>query len=440
MIWASGYVLINPGAIQADFWHNLSTENAIHLLGYILIGIVSTWALLFGWQTHLRNKLIINQIKEEKRTWNQRIEKAQQLINEQEHPTHAWNGVRKFEVARKVDEGGSIKSFYLKPHDHNPLPPYCPGQYLTFHIKTPNQDKPVVRCYSLSDSCKEDHYRVSIKAIPAPRDKDVPPGLISNHFHQAIHEGDILDVMAPAGHFYLNPAKEQPVVLIGGGIGITPVLSMLNSIAESNSNLETWFFYGVRNSQEHIMAEHLKQIDQQNENIYVRICYSDPLDDDQKDLNYHHQERVSVDLFKRLLPSNNYGFYICGPAPMMQSVTNDLYEWGVPERDVHFETFGPATIKRRGVEKDVQDKKVTVDFHLSAKQLRWDGSHENLLEFAEQHDIKTTSGCRSGNCGTCAVAIRSGTVEYNIPPGASVEDGSCLMCIAKPKSDLELDL
>jgi hypothetical protein len=125
---------------------------------------------------------------------------------------------------------------------------------------------------------------------------------------------------------------------------------------------------------------------------------------------------------------------------MMQSVTNDLYDWGVPDRDVHFETFGPATIKRHDSEKTTQTKAFTVDFHLSDRNEKWEGNHESLLEFAEQHGIKTASGCRSGNCGTCAVAVRSGSVEYNIPPGASIEDGSCLLCIAKPKSDLELDL
>ncbi len=397
--------------------------------------------MIFVWQLHLRNCLIISQLKNEQRQWSVRIEQMQQIIKEEEHPTNAWNGTRKFEVDKKVNEGGSVVSFYLKPHDHNPLPGYLPGQYLTFHVKLPDHDKPIIRCYSLSDSPKSDHYRISIKAIPAPRGKDVPPGQISNHFHNHINEGDFLDVSAPAGHFYLNLKREQPVVLIGGGIGITPVLSMLNAIVESGSKLETWFFYGVRNRNEQIMAEHLHEIANRNDNVHLHLCYSNPEASDQLNIDYHHAERISVDLFKRLLPSSNYGYYICGPAPMMQSITNDLFNWGVPEDDIHFETFGPASIKI-GTTKEApkEEKSLKVNFHLSDKTLEWKGEHANLLEFAEANGIETSSGCRSGNCGTCSVAIRSGKVDYDTPPGANIEEGSCLMCVGKPRSDLELDL
>jgi len=127
----------------------------------------------------------------------------------------SWSGYRKFEVVRKVDEGGDIASFYLAPHDQKKLPPFLPGQYLTFRIDVHDSErteaKPVVRCYSLSDSPNHpDYYRVSIKKAPPPRDKpDAAPGLVSHYFHQNIKVGNILDVKSPTGKFTLDLAKSK---------------------------------------------------------------------------------------------------------------------------------------------------------------------------------------------------------------------------------------
>ena len=149
----------------------------------------------------------------------------------------SWNGFRKFQIISKEQETKDITSFYLAPHDGKELPGFLPGQYLTFQITIPSQPNPVVRCYSLSDSpFHPDRYRVSIKKVPAPRDNPTaPPGLISNYFHDSLKEDDIVDVKAPSGHFYLNMTRKTPVVLLAGGVGITPVLSMLNAITEMGS-------------------------------------------------------------------------------------------------------------------------------------------------------------------------------------------------------------
>ena len=225
----------------------------------------------------------------------------------------SWNGWRKFEVAKKNPEVSDICSFYLRPHDGRPLPPFKPGQFLTFQLPIPGQRKPVIRCYSLSDRTGiEENYRVSIKRVPSPRGKpEVPPGLSSNYFHDQVNEGDILDVRAPGGAFHLDMGKQTPVVLIGGGVGLTPVLSMLNTIVETGSKRETWFFYGLRNGGEHVMKGYLEQIAKENENIHLQICYSAPREgEDVEGRDYQYAERVSADLFKRVLPSNNYDFYI----------------------------------------------------------------------------------------------------------------------------------
>lgn len=355
----------------------------------------------------------------------------------------SWSGYRKFRVQRKEKEVENVHSFYLVPHDGKPLPPFLPGQYLTFELRIPSESKPIIRCYSLSDSPNRDfYYRVSIKKVPPPPDKpDAPPGLSSSYFNDQVEEGDILDVKAPSGHFVLDTTNERPVVFIAGGIGITPVYSMLKTLTESDSHRETWFFLGVHNGREHLMKEELEALNHANENLHLHVCYGQPDEDDVEGVDYHHAGFVSVDLFKKLLPSNNYAFYICGPPPMMEALTSGLAEWGVPDEDVHYEAFGPATVKKTKGEAEAVEAAPTVElvFDRSGKTLEWDGSAESILEFAENNGIVIDSGCRAGNCGTCTVAVKSGEVSYVVEHGAAPETGSCLTCISVPKTALTLD-
>lgn len=366
---------------------------------------------------------------------------------EHERAEQSWNGIRKFYIDRKVMEAKDIFSFYLKPHDHKPLAPFRPGQYLTFQLKIPGQPKAVIRCYSLSDSpANRQHYRVSIKRLgPPPKDPEAPPGQSSNHFHRDLNKGDIVDVKAPTGHFYLDESTEKPVVLIGGGIGLTPVWSMLNAICDSGSKRETWFFYGVTNRAEHAMYERMSEIRRQFDNVHIVSCYSGPTENCVKGRDYYDKGHVSVELFKKLLPSNNYEFYICGPPPMMESLTNDLKEWGVPDKDVKFEAFGPATVKRKPTPQPAQEAAaasgvgIEVVFERSNKILYWKPAHGSLLDLAEANEVSIDYGCRAGNCGTCVTAMREGEVAYLSEPGAEPAEGSCLTCIAVPISRLILD-
>jgi len=182
-------------------------------------------------------------------------------------PGEGWTGFREFSVQRRQfeDEGRSICSFYLVPCDGKPLPSFRPGQFLTFRldVSDPAEGEPnnVVRCYSLSDSPRPDHYRVSIKRVPAPLDHpEAPPGVSSGFFHDHVQVGDHLMVRAPSGHFHLVEDEPLPIVLIGGGIGITPMLSILNSVLERGVEREIWLYYGVRNGSEHIVKEHLQAL------------------------------------------------------------------------------------------------------------------------------------------------------------------------------------
>ena len=365
---------------------------------------------------------------------------AEKTRREREHAERTWNGFRKFVISRKVLEAKDIRSFYLTPHDHRPLPSFNPGQYLTFRLNVPGQPKPVIRCYSLSDAPRPDAFRVTIKRIGPPPDKpDGAPGVSSSFFHDELDEGDIVDVKAPAGHFFLDPEDMSPVALIGGGIGLTPVLSMLDAIVEANARRDVWFFYGVRNRSEHAMADRLRQLAADNPNVQLHVCYSHPGPDDRLGHDYRHGERVSVDLLKRELPSHALDFFICGPPAMMHSLVEGLQAWGVPAGRIHHEAFGPASVKSVAApETAPSGRTAEIVFARSGKTCAWDG-RSSVLEAAEANGVRIDFGCRAGNCGTCLTALLGGEVDYASPPGTSIEAGSCLACIAVPKTALRLD-
>ncbi len=327
-----------------------------------------------------------------------------------------------------MQECEGVKSFHLRPHDRKPIPDFAPGQFLTFQLDIPGAPGKTVRCYSLSDRHRHDHYRVTIKRVPE--------GLASGHFHDNIREGSILDVKAPLGGFTLDISQETPVVLIAGGVGVTPVFSMLKEIAVASPTRVVKFFYGVRNSGDHIMKEELEAIARDCSHIDLQVCYSAPLPDDRKGTDYHHEGRVTLDLLQSQLGTNNYDFYVCGPPAMMTSMTEGLQEWGIPKDNIHKEAFGSASVK-----KTKPKETWSVIFSRSEKRIAWKGEECSLLEMAEARGIDSidASGCHAGSCGTCKVAITSGKVSYNQDPDVEVEEGSCLTCIAVPASDIELD-
>lgn len=358
-----------------------------------------------------------------------------------------WRGLREFKVERRVyeDADRNICSFYLKPTDAAPLPGFKPGQFLTFTLDVVDpvsfEEKSITRCYSLSDGPGHPYYRVSIKRAPSPPGKpDLPPGVSSNHFHDNVHEGDLLQVRAPSGHFFLPPGN-SPVVLVGGGIGITPMLSMLNATLNGGSSREIWLFYGVRNSADHGMKAHFEDLALKFENFRLHVCYGAPLGTDKAGIDYQHEGFVDLALLRQQLKFQIYDFYICGPRPMMEALVPALEDWGVPDQHIHYEAFGPASITRssRKPKVDAGEAPVTVTFSKSGKTLTWDGSADTLLDFAEQNGIAIDSGCRAGGCGTCQTKIEGGEVANIKAPDFDAEPGTCLMCVARPTHDLTLE-
>jgi hypothetical protein len=359
-----------------------------------------------------------------------------------------WPGLRAFRVERKVieDIDRSVCSFYLVPEDRRPLPAFRPGQFLTFHLQVPatgGGTEPLVRCYSLSGAPAQDHYRISVKRVPAAPGQRIAPGRSSNHLHDRVEVGDVLQLRAPAGHFYLD-AGESPVVLIAGGIGITPLLSMLDWCLAEQPGREVWLFYGVRNSRELVMLSHLEAQAATHAGFRLRLCFSDPLPADLIDDPSRVRGRVDVGQLRMQLPLKPYHYYLCGPASMLQSLVPALEDWGVPEAHIHYEAFGPASIQHRKATAETvavrsADGEISVSFARSGKRLAWQPQYRSLLELAEANGVPVASGCRAGGCGTCQTTIGSGEVAYLQAPDFDPEPGTCLLCVCAPKTSVTLE-
>ena len=364
----------------------------------------------------------------------------------------SWSGYRSFRLARKVveDKVKSTCSYYLVPEDGQALPPFLPGQYLTFQLALPPTtagNGEIVRCYSLSDAPRPDGYRVSIKRVLPPQGSNAAPGRSSSYFHDQVDVGALLRVRAPGGHFHIDRG-DAPVVLIAGGIGITPMLSMIIWLAKEQPAREVWLFYGLRNSGEMIMRSDLDAMAASNPNFHLQLCFSDPLPGDRPGHDYMHRGRIDVSLLRTQLPLKPYHFYLCGPTPMLESLVPALEDWGVADAHIHFEAFGPASIKRRSAsgrvdllfQGDAKDAGIVVTFVGTGKQLPWQPANGNLLDFAEANGISVNSGCRAGACGSCQTTIQSGEVTYRQIPEYDPEPGACLLCVSAPKTSLALEI
>lgn len=369
--------------------------------------------------------------------------------SELEHKASAASaGFNIFRVDRKVIENASetICSFYLVPEDGLPLPSFQPGQFLTFDLAVPSASgeiQKLIRCYSLSDAPRPDYYRISIKRISPSADGDTHRGQASNYFHDQVTVGSLLQARLPSGHFCLDHS-DAPIVLIGGGIGITPMLSMLNKCLENQPEREVWLFYGVRNGHELIMQSHLEALARAHKNFHLRLCASQSLPEELLGRDFQHQGRIDISLLRNTLPLRSFHYYICGATSMLESLVPALEDWGVPDERIHYEAFGPASIKRHAsptaTTTPLSDNPILVSFARSKKVLPWQASAGNLLAFAEANGIVADSGCRSGACGMCQTKLLAGEVNYVQPSDFDPAPSYCLLCSCTPMTNVTLEI
>ncbi|WP_431103744.1 NO-inducible flavohemoprotein [Roseateles noduli] len=238
-----------------------------------------------------------------------------------------WRGQREMVVARKERESELITSFYLEPVDGQPLPPFHPGQYLTLVLTI--DGRTVRRNYSLSDAPGKPWYRVSIKREDG--------GLVSNWMHDVAEVGTRIDVQAPAGEFTLDAGATRPLVLVTGGVGITPAMAMLESAAASGRPIR--FIHAARHGGVHAFRERVDVLAAAHENVEALYVYDAPRDGDEP----HEIGYVTDALLARHLPEDrDVDLYLLGPKPFMQAVYRAGRSLGVPAGQLRYEFFGPA--------------------------------------------------------------------------------------------------
>lgn len=269
------------------------------------------------------------------------IDREQAIYDEQAAQPGGWNGYRPFRVDRKVVESEVVTSLYLKPADGGPIAAFKPGQYVTVRVDHPTTPTSP-RNYSLSDRPGRDYYRISVKREVGPT-ADVPGGLISNYLHDEINVGDVLEVGPPCGEFTLDVERvgERPVVLLSGGIGITPLLSMLHSLTANQVAAPVYFLHAARNSRIHSHAEEVRQLAAERDNVVTHFVYDQPLQNDIAEGRCDGDGVFDAERLASLLPTTDAEFYFCGPKGFMAGVARDLMKWGVDEADLHYEFFGP---------------------------------------------------------------------------------------------------
>jgi nitric oxide dioxygenase len=251
-----------------------------------------------------------------------------------------WTGWRPFTVQQKVVESAEITSFYFYPADGGKVADFLPGQYVSLRLFLPELNLFQPRQYSLSSAPNGEYYRISVKKEGGNQH---PDGLISNRLHDFVAEGGIVELAAPAGDFTLETTKQTPVVLVSGGVGQTPLLSMLEYLVATGSNREVVWVHGSRNPQVHAFREPVAQLAARHEQVQSHTFY-DKLAPGLAEQPGYYAGRVDLQQLNggTLLPEADY--YVCGPAPFIRKQVQDLAALGVPRAAIHFEEFGPATL------------------------------------------------------------------------------------------------
>jgi ferredoxin len=240
------------------------------------------------------------------------------------------------------------------------------------------------------------------------------------------------------------------VLLISAGIGATPVLAMLQALAEEHSDREIWWLQGARNGREHPFATEVKALLASLPNARSHVCYSRPGPDDREGRDFDSVGRLTGSLVAGLVPPRDAQAYLCGPTPFMDEISAGLAALGSAAARIHTEPFGPAASVTPGIAavpartphppSERPGNGPTIEFARSDLAIPWSSDYGSLLELAEACDVPVRWSCRTGVCHTCETTLIGGSVGYNPDPVEPPPDGSTLICCSQPRDDLVLDL
>lgn len=252
-----------------------------------------------------------------------------------------WTGWRPFFVGKKIVESAEITSFYLHPADGGKVMPHIPGQYISIRVFLPELSLYQSRQYSVSSTPTHDYYRISVKMEKGLHlDTD---GKISNYLHNFIQEGDKVDLTAPAGNFTLAEDLNAPIVLISGGVGLTPMMSMLLNLVDKDYNHPITWLHGCRNRKVHAFKAELDEITKGNKNVSQHVFYDCPTAMDKREGVMEGFLDINKIASLPQFPGTRY--YVCGPSAFIQKQFNDLVAKGIEKEAILFEEFGPALLQ-----------------------------------------------------------------------------------------------
>lgn len=249
-----------------------------------------------------------------------------------------WNGWRDFTVEQVADESSVIRSFTLVPADGGKVLRHKPGQYLGFALDLPGLGK-LRRNYSISCAPNDRAYRITVKREAAA---GLPAGKVSNWLHDHAAPGTILRVAAPAGDFFLDPDSTGPVALVSGGVGLTPMVSMLETIATEAPARPTFWIHGALNGRVHAMRDHVRDLGARAGGVRATTFYAEPTADDRPGIDYDHEGLITAGWLADNVPANDAIYYVCGPKPFLRSIAGGLAGLGIPADRIRYEFFGPA--------------------------------------------------------------------------------------------------
>ena len=261
------------------------------------------------------------------------IAREERIYTEQKQAEGGWNGWRDFRVEQVTQESSVIKSFVLRPVDGGPVMRHRPGQYLTFWLEIAGHP-PIKRNYSISSAPNGQSYRISVKREPQ--------GMASGWLHENAVTGTVLKVAAPAGEFFLPGQVERPVVLLSGGVGLTPMVAMLEELVESGAEVPVQYIHGTHDRQTHAMRGHVRDLAGRGKAVEVVDFHQTPLPDEAPGRDYDKAGIITEEWLIASTPVAEADYYICGPRPFLRHAVAALSLAGVESGRIHYEFFGPA--------------------------------------------------------------------------------------------------
>jgi ferredoxin-NADP reductase/MOSC domain-containing protein YiiM len=351
----------------------------------------------------------------------------------------AWPGFRQLRVAKVVKEDEQVCSIYLTAAEGSPLPSPRAGQYLTLRLDGAAQPPPV-RSYSLSSTADDGTYRISVK--------QEPHGVASGYLNRDLRPGTVLDVAAPRGDFVLE-AGTGPVLLISAGIGITPVLAMLQQLAADRSERVIWWLYGARGPREHPFAAQASALLARLPHARARVFYSAATAAERR-AAHAASGHLTKEALARLAIPPEASAYVCGPASFMADMRDALTALGIGPAAIRTELFGalpgispgvvnqPARPPHQPAGPPAHGPLVT--FARSGISTPMSDDTHSVLDLADACDVPARWSCRTGVCHTCVTPLLSGDISYAPDPLELPADGQVLICCARPATDIVLDM